>query len=69
MSKSEMDCKSEYSPEAPMRVRELMGKRRRAFLYLANEPYETRVSAASMTPLRYLIPRTEVPVVMGRVVT
>jgi hypothetical protein len=51
-----------------MSVRELMDNKRRAFLYLAREPYETRVSAASMTPPRYLIPRTDVPVVMGRVV-
>ncbi|KAL7472484.1 hypothetical protein ACHAXS_013066 [Conticribra weissflogii] len=52
-----------------MSVRELTGRRRLAFLYLAREPYEQRVSAASMTPSRYLMPRTEVPVVMGRVVT
>ncbi len=51
-----------------MSVRELMGRSRRAFLYLAREPYDTRVSAASITPLRYLMPRTDVPVVMGRVV-
>ncbi len=67
-SRSVMDWRSEYSPEAPMRVRELIGRRRRAFLYFAREPYETRVSAASMTPPRYLIPSTDVPVVMGRVV-
>mmetsp|Transcript_14658 Transcript_14658/g.22682 ORF Transcript_14658/g.22682 Transcript_14658/m.22682 type:complete len:81 (-) Transcript_14658:4-246(-) len=45
-----------------------MDTRRRASLYLAREPYEQSVSAASMTPSRYFKPNTDVPVVIGRVV-
>ena len=37
-------------------------------MYLASEPYDTSVSAASMTPSRYFMPSTDVPVVMGRLV-
>ena len=45
-----------------------METRRRASLYFAREPYEQSVSAASITPSRYFNPRTDVPVVIGRVV-
>merc|ERR1711966_454746 len=49
-------------------IHDLLRPTRWAFLYFARLPYEQRVSAASMTPPRYLTPRTEVPVVIGRVV-
>ena len=52
-------------PDAPIRVLVPTCCNLLTSLYLANDPYEQRVSAAIITPSAYLIPITVVPVTIG----